>query len=70
MLCQQSYVLAEVHCGQSRGDPIPRLEYTPDELRVWGTVLHELRNLYDDGACAEFLRCLPLFDFCEDVVRH
>ncbi|CAL8468777.1 g8318 [Coccomyxa elongata] len=50
------------------GDPIPRLEYTPDELQVWGTVLHELRNLYDDGACAEFLRCLPLFDFSEDVV--
>ena len=51
------------------GDPIPRLEYTAEELHVWATVLRELKDLYPQHACAEFLRCLPLFKFNEHEVR-
>ncbi|CAL5221634.1 g3858 [Coccomyxa viridis] len=50
------------------GEPIPRLEYTAEELHVWATVLRELKDLYPQHACAEFLRCLPLFNFHEHEV--
>lgn len=53
-----------------RGEPIPRLEYTAEELRVWSTVLTELEKLYPAHACAEFLRCYPLFKFRADEVRR
>ena len=51
------------------GEPVPRLEYTAEELHVWATVLRELKDLYPQHACAEFLRCLPLFRFNEHEVR-
>ena len=51
------------------GQPIPRLEYTAEELHVWATVLRELKDLYPQHACAEFLRCLPLFNFNEQEVK-
>ena len=50
------------------GDPIPQLDYTAEELHVWATVLRELKDLYPQHACAEFLRCLPLFNFNEHEV--
>lgn len=31
-------------------------------------MLRALRELYPAHACAEFLRCLPLFDFREDEI--
>ena len=35
---------------------------------MWATVLHELQKLYPQHACAEFLRCFPLFHFNEHEV--
>ena len=55
-------------CHICRGEPIPRLEYTAEELRVWATVLTELERLYPAHACAEYLRCYPLFRFRPDEV--
>lgn len=52
------------------GEPIPRLQYTAEELHVWATVLRELRDLYPQHACAEFLHCLPIFNFSEHEVRN
>ena len=51
------------------GEPVPRLEYTAEELHVWATVLRELEDLYPQHACADFLRCLPLFNFNQHEVR-
>ena len=59
--------LARTH---SVGEPIPRLLYTAEELHVWATVLRELKDLYHQHACAEFFRCLPLFNFSEHEVRN
>ncbi|KAL4854950.1 Tryptophan 5-hydroxylase 1 [Chlorella vulgaris] len=50
------------------GEPIPRIEYTADEVVVWGTVLQQLRDLLPQHACKEFLRCWQLFDFRADEV--
>ncbi len=47
---------------------MPKLEYLPEEIATWGTVLRETRQLYPTHACQEFLRTFPLFDFQEDVV--
>ena len=56
--------------GTRRGEPIPRLEYNADERRVWSTVLQEVVQLYPEHACAEYLRCFPLFNFRPEEVRR
>ena len=60
--------IGDLACKHRVGQPIPRLDYTAEELHVWATVLRELKDLYPQHACAEFLRCLPLFDFNEHEV--
>ena len=51
-----------------REDPIPRLQYLPEENQCWATVLRELRQLYPTHACREFLRNFPVFNFREDEI--
>jgi hypothetical protein len=46
-----------------RGQPIPYLEYTPDEVHVWDVVLERLSKLYPTHACDEFLQTFPMFGF-------
>lgn len=45
------------------GQPIPALDYLPEEVAVWGTALGRLRKLFPAHACSEFNAALPLFDF-------
>lgn len=45
------------------GDPIPHIEYTPQEVEVWGAALRELKKLFPSAACREFLHTYPLFNF-------
>jgi len=45
------------------GDPIPRIDYTPEEVAVWGTALANLKGMYPKHACKEFNRALPKFNF-------
>jgi phenylalanine-4-hydroxylase len=37
------------------GDPVPRIDYTDDEQRVWGEVWRNLAPLHEKYACAEYL---------------
>lgn len=50
------------------GDPVPRIDYHPEEVAVWGTVLEQLEGLFPQHACREFLRCWPLFNLQRDEV--
>lgn len=42
-----------------RGEPIPGIEYTPEEIETWATVLKQLRSSIPKWACKEYIkRCV------------
>ena len=41
-------------------EPIPRVEYTPEETAVWTAVWDKMEGLWKKYACQEFLRALEL----------
>ncbi|KAI9197322.1 Biopterin-dependent aromatic amino acid hydroxylase-domain-containing protein [Polychytrium aggregatum] len=42
------------------GRPVPHIEYTPDEVKTWGTVFDKLTALYPTHACREHQYVFPL----------
>ncbi|CAG0886544.1 unnamed protein product [Cyprideis torosa] len=57
---------AESFGGYRRtGQPIPRIQYTEQEVKTWGVIFGELRKLYPKYACAEYNQNWPLLEkFC------
>ena len=53
-------MLAENAMKFRHGDPIPRIEYSPEETATWGAVYDKLMAFIEEHACPEYLRILPL----------
>lgn len=49
-------MIDELARGYRHGQPIPLVEYTPQEVQTWGEVYRRLTELHQRYACAEFLR--------------
>lgn len=57
---------ADLAMSYKHGDPIPRIEFTEEEVQTWGVVYRELNKLYPTHACREYLKNLPLLSkYCE-----
>ncbi|KAJ7531146.1 hypothetical protein O6H91_14G033900 [Diphasiastrum complanatum] len=62
---RRSYIgdLAKLH---KIGEPIPCLEYTDEEIKIWGDILEKLTQLYPTHACKRYLDTFQLFNFVPD----
>jgi len=63
-------VIADSSCSVAdcSGEPIPCVDYSAEETRVWGHVLDTLVDLYPTHACKEYNDCYKLFNFKPDRI--
>merc|ERR1712061_29092 len=53
---------ADIAYNYKHGQEIPRVEYTPEEIKTWATIYNKLKNLFPTHACSEFNHILPLLE--------
>merc|ERR1712080_212316 len=53
---------ADIAFNYKHGEEIPRVEYTPEEIKTWSIIYNKLKALYPTHACAEFNHILPLLE--------
>ncbi|XP_044733963.1 tryptophan 5-hydroxylase 1 isoform X4 [Chrysoperla carnea] len=56
---------SEIAKNYKHGQSIPKVKYTKEEVKTWGTVFNELHKLYLQYACKEYLENWPqLVKYC------
>jgi len=55
-------MLADLAFNYKVGTPVPRVDYTENEVKTWGTVYDKLTPLLKAHACKEHVRLLPLLE--------
>lgn len=53
---------AELAQTYRQGEPIPRIKYTEDETRTWGTIYKRMKSYWKQYACEEFNYIIPLLE--------
>ncbi|ETW03365.1 hypothetical protein H310_04850 [Aphanomyces invadans] len=54
--------LTEIAVNFRQGQSIPRIDYTPDEVKTWGVVYDRMEDMWAKYACDEFKYILPLLE--------
>ncbi|XP_064487618.1 tyrosine 3-monooxygenase-like [Ornithodoros turicata] len=54
--------IAQIAFDYKFGQPIPKVDYTPEEVRTWGIVYREMRELVDTHTCKEFATAIRLLE--------
>jgi phenylalanine-4-hydroxylase len=59
---QKKRYFAKIAIEYKHDQPIPHVEYTPEETETWKTIYTQLTKLYPTHACAQFNKNFPLFE--------
>lgn len=60
--------LAAIARNHKFGRAIPRIDYSPEEIYVWGTSLNKLRELHPTHACSKYNAAVQKLDFRPDEI--
>ncbi|RLN49195.1 hypothetical protein BBJ29_003708 [Phytophthora kernoviae] len=55
-------MFAEIAQNYRQSDPIPRMEYTQDEINTWGVIYKRMKSMWKQYACDEFNYIMPLLE--------